>query len=101
VFPHASVNVHQAGVGTLAQALAAGKPQLIVPVAFDQPDNARRAQSLGLSRAIPFQKITVDSMTAALRDLLAGPSYAAQAASVARIVADEERAEHAVSLLAR
>jgi UDP:flavonoid glycosyltransferase YjiC (YdhE family) len=47
VFPRAAAVVHQAGVGTLAQALAAGHPQLIVPVAFDQPDNARRAQRLG------------------------------------------------------
>ena len=36
VFPHAAAVVHQAGIGTLAQAMRAGCPQLIVPVAFDQ-----------------------------------------------------------------
>ena len=45
VFPRALAIVHSGGIGTLAQALAAGRPQLIVPVAFDQPDNARRAVS--------------------------------------------------------
>jgi rhamnosyltransferase subunit B len=40
-FPCAAAVVHQAGIGTLAQAMRAGRPQLIVPVAFDQP--AQRA----------------------------------------------------------
>ena len=35
-----SPHLHQAGIGTLSQALVAGRPQLIVPVSFDQPDNA-------------------------------------------------------------
>ena len=47
VFPAAAAVIHQAGIGTLAQALRSGRPQLIVPVAFDQPDNARRAAMLG------------------------------------------------------
>jgi UDP:flavonoid glycosyltransferase YjiC (YdhE family) len=42
-FPPAAAIVHSGGIGTTAQALAAGRPQLVVPVAFDQPDNARHA----------------------------------------------------------
>src|SRR6185503_8167931 len=49
-FPRAGAIVHSGGIGTLAQALAAGRPQLIVPVAFDQPDNARRTVALGIAR---------------------------------------------------
>jgi len=50
IFPAAAANVHQAGIGTLAQALRAGRPQLIVPVAFDQPDNAREEQNQGYTQ---------------------------------------------------
>lgn len=42
VFPRAACVVHQGGVGTTGQALRAGVPQLIVPFAHDQPDNAAR-----------------------------------------------------------
>ena len=41
--------VHHGGIGTTAQALAAGVPQLIMPLAHDQPDNAARVQRLGVA----------------------------------------------------
>ncbi|MGZ5259626.1 MAG: glycosyltransferase [Burkholderiales bacterium] len=100
VFPHAAVTVHQAGIGTLAQALAAGKPQLIVPVGFDQPDNARRVVRLGVARSIPFQKLAAGAMATALRDLLASPAPAATALTIARTVAAEEQEQRAAALLA-
>ena len=99
VFPHASVNVHQAGVGTLAQALAAGKPQLIVPVGFDQPDNALRAVRLGLAHSISFQKLTVAKMSAALAELTSSARYRASATVVARTIAAEEQEHRAADLL--
>ena len=99
MFSRAAVNVHQGGVGTLAQALAAGKPQLITPVAFDQPDNAKRTVALGVARTIPFQKLKVRAMTAALQDLLEGGNYVLCAATVAKIIAEEDHAAHAVDVL--
>ena len=42
LFPKASAVVHHGGIGTCAQALKAGIPQLIVPFGMDQPDNASR-----------------------------------------------------------
>ncbi len=83
VFPQAAAIVHQGGIGTLAQALAAGRPQLIVPVAFDQPDNARRAADLGLARSIPRHKITAANLARELKALLAEPGYAASARKAA------------------
>src|SRR5207249_10540808 len=47
LFPHCGGVVHHGGVGTTAQALAAGIPQLVLPMAWDQPDNAVRIQRLG------------------------------------------------------
>src|SRR5215212_3368983 len=35
LFPRAAAVVHQGGIGTIAQALRAGRPQLVVPFAFD------------------------------------------------------------------
>jgi rhamnosyltransferase subunit B len=47
VLPRAAAFVHHGGIGTTAQALAAGVPQLVVPLAHDQPDNAVRVRRLG------------------------------------------------------
>lgn len=47
VLPRAAAFVHHGGIGTTAQALAAGVPQLVVPLAHDQPDNALRIRRLG------------------------------------------------------
>jgi len=50
LFPCCSGVVHHGGVGTTAQALAAGIPQLILPMAWDQPDNAMRVKRLGVGQ---------------------------------------------------
>lgn len=47
LFPHCAAVVHHGGIGTTARALAAGIPQLILPFAFDQMDNAARVKRLG------------------------------------------------------
>jgi UDP:flavonoid glycosyltransferase YjiC (YdhE family) len=99
VFPRAAAIVHQGGIGTLAQALAAGRPQLIVPVAFDQPDNARRTVALGIARSIPFRKATAGAMTRELAALFAAPSCAARAREIGAAVAREDGARKAADAL--
>jgi UDP:flavonoid glycosyltransferase YjiC (YdhE family) len=47
IFPRCAAIVHHGGIGTTAEALAAGKPQLILPLGFDQLDNGVRVQKLG------------------------------------------------------
>ncbi|HVR74074.1 MAG TPA: nucleotide disphospho-sugar-binding domain-containing protein [Planctomycetota bacterium] len=47
LFPRCAAVVHHGGVGTVAKALAAGTPQLLLPLAWDQPDNAVRVKRLG------------------------------------------------------
>ena len=90
VFPRAAVNVHQGGIGTLAQAMYAGRPMLVVPFSYDQPDNADRASRLGIARALPRAKFSVPAAAAALGDLLGDPRYAAAVADVARKLQQED-----------
>jgi rhamnosyltransferase subunit B len=47
LLPRAQALVHHGGIGTMAQALAAGVPQLVVAMSLDQPDNAERIERLG------------------------------------------------------
>lgn len=100
IFPRAAVNVHQAGIGTLAQALSAGKPQLIVPAAFDQPDNAARAARAGVARVLPFQRASAARMAAELAPLLQEDSYRTRAMAIAHRLAREDGAARAAELIA-
>lgn len=69
VFPRASTIVHHGGIGTSAQAMTAGVPQLVMPLAFDQHDNAARLGRLGVARAIDPKRFTPDRVAEALSEL--------------------------------
>lgn len=101
VFPAASVTVHQCGIGTCGQALAAGKPMLLVPHAFDQPDNAARLQRLGVGRMLGRRDYTVPNVEAALGALLGNEHYRIRAGQARRVVAGEEGAGHAADAILR
>lgn len=90
LFPRAAAIVHQGGIGTSAQALAAGRPMLVVPHAFDQPDNAARLQRLGVARVLSQHRYSSGRATQQLGELLSGASYAAKAAAVARQIAGDD-----------
>ncbi|WP_200373403.1 nucleotide disphospho-sugar-binding domain-containing protein [Thiocystis violacea] len=75
VFPHAAAVVHQGGIGTLARAMRSGRPQVIVPLAFDQPDNAHRTAKLGVARVIPLRRLTATKLGRALECVLGEPRY--------------------------
>jgi UDP:flavonoid glycosyltransferase YjiC (YdhE family) len=92
LMPRAAAIVQQCGIGTLAQALRAGRPILAVPFAHDQPDNAWRATRLGVARTIQSPRYTARRAEQALRRLLDDPSYAARAEAVARQVRAEDGA---------
>lgn len=65
--------VHHGGVGTCAQALMAGVPQVIVPSAYDQFDNAMRLEHLGVGVSLPMVRVNVQSLSDVLRRLLEQP----------------------------
>ena len=75
LFPSCAAVIHHGGVGTVAKALAAGTPQLILPYAFDQMDNATRVARLGAGEWLKLKKRPVQSIAAALRRILA-PDHA-------------------------
>ena len=83
VFPRAAVNVHQGGSGTVGQALRAGRPQLIVPFGWDQPDNAARVERLGAGLHLPRGTYSVSSAMAAVERLLNESRFTDRAAAAA------------------
>jgi rhamnosyltransferase subunit B len=90
LFPRAAAIVHQGGAGTLHQALASGRPMLVVPHAHDQPDNADRARRLGVARIVSPRRYRAGRVAAILGDLLTSPSHAEAAARVGAVVRAED-----------
>jgi rhamnosyltransferase subunit B len=89
LFPHASVIVHQGGMGTTAQAMRAGKPMLIVPHGFDQPDNAARLKRLGVSQTIHPEHYRESTAVQALETLLHDLAYREKADAVGQTIQQE------------
>lgn len=77
LLPQAAALAHHGGIGTTAEALRAGVPQLVLPFAFDQFDNALRVAALGLGRALPTRRLRTGALQRALGHVLASPAVAA------------------------
>jgi UDP:flavonoid glycosyltransferase YjiC (YdhE family) len=101
LFPRASVVVHHGGIGSTAQALASGRPQLVTPVFGDQFDNARRLAEMGVARVLPYTSWRVSSAITRLRSLLTDRRFSECAARSRPVIADEDGARTAADLLLR
>ena len=77
VFERCAAVVHHGGVGTSAQGLAAGVPQLIMPMAHDQPDQAQRLKRLGVGDYLLPNDFRARAVADKLADLLSSTSVGA------------------------
>jgi len=63
---------------------------LVVPFAFDQPDNADRIERLGVGRVLPRKLYNAERAARELSILTSEKRYAARAKEVGRIVQAED-----------
>jgi len=99
VFPQAAAVVHHGGIGTCAQALAAGVPQLIMPLSFDQPDNARRLEALGVGARVWPRKFTGPRVAEALFALLDSAATIMRCRDVKELMEQGDSAASACELI--
>lgn len=88
-FSRAACVVHQGGVGTTGQALRAGIPQVIVPFAHDQPDNAARCRRIGVAEIVARDNYRESTAMDSLAKILDSDAYRVRARGVAEIVRSE------------
>jgi UDP:flavonoid glycosyltransferase YjiC (YdhE family) len=89
---------HQCGIGTLSHTLRAGVPSVACPFAFDQPNNARRLEALGVAEVVlPHQRDT-RHIGQALERLLAGAAPAL-AQRLGNLIRAENGAARACAIL--
>jgi rhamnosyltransferase subunit B len=70
--------------------LRAGRPQLIVPYGWDQPDNGARVARLGAGLCLARSSYSEKSAVSALGRLLGEARFAAKAAEVGAQIKEED-----------
>lgn len=92
LFKKAAAVIHSGGVGTTAQALRGGKPQLVVPFAHDQFDNADRVRRLGAGGLLHRSRVNTPRLVKTLELLLNNPGIQDEAKRIGQLVGNENGA---------
>ncbi|NLG10210.1 MAG: hypothetical protein GX562_01560 [Coriobacteriaceae bacterium] len=99
LLPRVKGVIHHGGVGTMAAALRAGKPQVIMPFSVDQPFWAKRLHQLGYSlKPMRERDATAATLAEAFREM-DDPNAIRRAEEIAEIIRNENAAAKTVEYL--
>jgi len=87
VLPHVQATVSHGGSGSMLAALAHGLPMLMLPQGADQFENAEACRSIGAALVLMPDRITAETIRAAMTTLLDDRTYAENAQRVAAEIA--------------
>jgi UDP:flavonoid glycosyltransferase YjiC (YdhE family) len=87
LLPAADLVAHHGGSGTMLAALAVGTPQVIVPIAADQPDNADQCHNAGVGRIVALEDADATAIKTAIDAVLRDASYQGRSREVAAEIA--------------
>lgn len=99
LFPRAAAVIHHGGVGTTAEALRAGVPQLVIPFSHDQYDNGDRVTRLHCGRMLPRMQVSEHSLERELMALRTEPWSATH--TLGEAIRGERGAEQAAIAMIR
>lgn len=100
VMPHTQAVVGHGGFGTTITALAAGVPQVVIPLfAFDQFMNAAQVAAIGAGVCLEGGPGAAPDLAPALAEVLGDPRYREKAAGVAAAMAELPDVAASVSYL--
>lgn len=74
--------VTHGGLGTVSEALMAGKPLVVAPIRDDQPLIAERVEALGVGVRVRFGRVRAGELAAAIGSVLTDPAFAEAAQRV-------------------
>jgi UDP:flavonoid glycosyltransferase YjiC (YdhE family) len=89
LMPKCAAIVHQGGIGTTAQALRSGRPMMVVPWSYDQPDNGDRVRRLGVGITLPRARYACRAAARELGKLLTDHGIARRASNLAAKIRSE------------
>jgi rhamnosyltransferase subunit B len=83
LLPRAKALIHHGGVGTTAEALRAGIPQMVTSFAWDQFDNGSRVAELGMGLVMPTKKLSPRKLSRAIHAIITSESVRSCGVNVA------------------
>jgi MGT family glycosyltransferase len=72
---HATVVITHAGLNTVLESIAEGKPMVAIPIGNDQPGIAARLAAKGAAIVLPRKELTADKVEKAVRTVLEDDRY--------------------------
>jgi len=99
LLPKAAALFHHGGIGSTAEAIRAGIPQIVIPGRFDQPDNAMRVARLGLGAAIFSDKVSGVEWANLLLKVFRNDHVATQLATAKHLLLGEDGIGNACTLI--
>jgi rhamnosyltransferase subunit B len=96
--PRCAAMVHHGGIGTCAQGLRAGIPQLVTPLFFDQPSNGARLAALGVGESISPNAYCAGQIAPKLRALLSSESVRQDCARLSALFGDQDGVREACAI---
>ncbi|MCC6233444.1 MAG: glycosyl transferase family 1 [Verrucomicrobiales bacterium] len=95
----ASLVITHAGLNTALETLAHGVPMVAIPVANDQPGVAARLRAAGAGELVPFSRLSVGRLRAAVARVLSVPTYRESAQRLAREIGRRDGASWAADVI--
>jgi len=99
LLPRSMAICHHGGIGTTSQALAAGIPQIVMPMAHDQPDNLARLRKIGVGDGMSPSGFKAKKVAAALDRLLKSTEVAQACLETRKLFVNRDGLAEAASLI--
>jgi MGT family glycosyltransferase len=99
ILPEVDLVITNGGNNTVTECLYFGKPMVVMPIFWDQHDNAQRIEETGLGRRLDTYRHTGAELTGAIEALLGDEALAARLAALGADLRAARGTERAADLL--
>jgi MGT family glycosyltransferase len=101
ILPKIDLVITHGGNNTLTEALYFGKPTIVLPIFWDQHDNARRIEETGLGARLDTYEHSPDELNAAMSRLLDSPDLHGRLRRLSDTLSDGPGTEYAAESIVR
>ena len=101
ILPHVDLVITHGGNNTVTESLWFGKPMVVLPLFWDQYDNAQRMQETGFGRRLDTYRHEPEELTHAIDELLEGGELARRLDALSRRLRQAPGTVRAADLIER
>jgi MGT family glycosyltransferase len=101
ILPMADLVITHGGNNTVTESFHHGKPMIVLPLFWDQVDNAQRVDETGFGRRLSTYGFRDEELTGAIDELLADQALAARLEAMSRRIKSTSGTVHAADLIER